>query len=183
MTIPPGTRRLDAVLPGEPTLRSVLDRLAREAPGCRVVELRSRVPPSEDLAALVAVRRSCVPLLGIAGGAVGAAGGWLLAYFTAHAFPVVTGHMPIVAGPPTGIVVYEGIALGAVLATTLGVVLEGRLGRRRSSRAAPPPGARGMAEEELARAVATGAIVLTLEAPDPQAERARRLLAEASSSA
>ena len=171
MTNPNGTQRLTAALPGESALRVALDLISREAPGCRVVELRSSVPLSEDLAAAVESRRSRAPLWGVSGGAAGGALGWLLAVFTAKAFPLVTGHMPIVAGPPTGIVVYEGIALGAVLATTLCVLLEGGLGRRRG--AAPEDGV-----------LAAGAIALTLEvaARDEDRDRVRRLVANAGGS-
>jgi len=147
--------RVTAVLGDERLLREALERLAREAPPCRVVEMRSSVPLPEDLADLVPHRRSRAPLWGIAGGAGGGALGCLLAVFTATAYPIVTGHMPIVAGPPVGIVVYEGIALGAVLMTTLCVVLEGRLARRRRAR---PSDA----------AVASGAIEITIEADDAQ---------------
>ncbi len=45
--------------------------------------------------------------------------------------------MPIVAAPTSGIVVYEGIALGAVLATTFCVLREGGLLRRRRREAQP----------------------------------------------
>jgi hypothetical protein len=167
MTIAADPRRLSAVFADEHALRGALERLRREAPGCRVVELRSSIPLPDDLAAQAPSRRSRAPLLGIAGGALGGVAGWLLALFTARAYPLVTGHMPIVAGPPTGIVVYEGIALGAVLATTLAVVIEGGLARRR--RAGPEDAA-----------VAAGGIAVTLEAPPsgPESDRARAVLAD-----
>lgn len=161
---PASARTVRAVLPDEDSLRAALERVAREAPGARVVEVRSSVPLPEDLAELVPTRRSRAHLWGIAGGAGGALGGWLLALFTATAYPIVTGHMPIVAAPTSGIVVYEGIALGAVLATTLCVLKEGRLARRR----------RGV---ERLEEPAPGAIEVTLEAGDAtDADRLARLL-------
>jgi hypothetical protein len=132
----------------------------------RVVEVRSSVPLSEDLGSLGPTRRSQAPFWGIAGGVSGGLAGWLLALFTAKAFPIVTGHMPIVAAPTSGIVVYEGIALGAVLATTLCVIREGGLLRRRrgAERGDPAP-------------ASTDAIELTLEADDAaSAQRAADLL-------
>jgi hypothetical protein len=144
--------RQRVVLPDEGALRSELARLEREAPGARVVDLRSTVPLPEDLAELAPTRRSRAPLWGIAGGAAGGLVGLFLAVFTAKAYPLVTGHMPIVAAPTTGIVVYEGIAMGAVLATTVCVIIEGGLARRRR----PAP-----ADEALA----AGAIELTVELP------------------
>jgi hypothetical protein len=149
------TQRQRFELSGEQALRAALARLEREAPGARIVELRSSVPLSEDLAALAPSRRSRAPLWGIAGGAGGGALGFLLAYYTAKAFPVVTGHMPIVAGPPSGIVVYEGIALGAVLATTFCVLLEGGMLRRRRGEAASTS------------RLAAGTVEVTVEADGP----------------
>jgi hypothetical protein len=143
---------VSALVPDEASLRHALEHLEREAPGHRVLELRSSAPLSEDLSSLVAVRRSRAPLWAVAGGLAGGLAGWSLAVFTATAFPLVTGHMPIVAAPPSGIVVYESIALGAVLATTAGVLLEGRVARRRRPSATDA-------------AVAAGAIEVTIEAP------------------
>jgi hypothetical protein len=143
---------VSALVPDEASLRHTLERLEREAPGHRVLELRSSAPLPEDLAALVATRRSRAHLWAIAGGLAGGLAGWTLAVFTATAFPIVTGHMPIVAAPPSGIVVYEGIALGAVLATTACVLLEGGVARRRR-------------RSETDAAVAAGAIEVTIEAP------------------
>jgi hypothetical protein len=138
------SRTMRAVLPDEATLRVWLDRLARDAPGARVIEVRTSVPLPEDLAELVPTRRPRAHVWGIAGGAIGGFLGWLLAFFTATAFPVVTGHLPIVPAPTSGIVIYEGIAFGVVLATTLCVLREGGLLRRRRGTGSldePTPGA------------------------------------------
>jgi hypothetical protein len=145
-------------LPDEASLRAAIERLEQASLPARVVEVRSSVPLPEDLAELARPRRSRAHVWGISGGIAGGIAGWLLALFTAEAYPIVTGHMPIVAAPTSGIVVYEGIALGAVLATTFCVLLEGGLLRRRPE-APPRPDA----------PPTTSAIVVTVEADDPVA--------------
>ena len=151
-----GDRRARVAVPDEGSLRAAIERLHQAALPARVVEVQSSVPLSEDLAELAPTRRSRAHVWGISGGVAGGVAGWLLALFTAKAYPIVTGHMPIVAAPTSGIVVYEGIALGAVLATTFCVLREGGLLRRR--RVAAPR------DREPA---AGGPIVVTIEADDP----------------
>lgn len=71
--------------------------------------------------------RSKVLLFALVGALVGGGSAFLLAAWSAKAYPLITGGMPLIAGPPVGLVTYEGTALGAILATVLGVLLEGRL--------------------------------------------------------
>ncbi|MEM1247619.1 MAG: quinol:electron acceptor oxidoreductase subunit ActD [Acidobacteriota bacterium] len=78
--------------------------------------------------------RSKVLLFALVGAIVGGSSAFLLAAWSAKAYPLITGGMPLIAGPPVGLVTYEGTALGAVLATVLGVLLEGRL-----AGGSPPP--------------------------------------------
>ena len=156
-----GAGRVRVVLPDEDSLRAAIERLEQASLPARVVEVRSSVPLSEDLAELAPTKRSRAPSWGIAGGIAGGVAGWLLALFTAKAYPIVTGHMPIVAAPTSGIVIYEGIALGAVLATTFCVLREGGLLRWRR-RAAEP------ADHQQA---GTDAIVVTFEADGVLASR------------
>ncbi len=134
----------------EAALRVALERLEKQDSKVRILEIRSSAPLSEELNGLVATRASRVPLMGIMGGALGGLAAFLIATLTAKAYPLITGHMPIVAAPPVGIITYEGIALGAVLATTLAVIWECRLPRRHSASAADG-------------AVAEGRISLSLE--------------------
>jgi hypothetical protein len=109
-------------------------------------------------------------VFGIAGGIGGGLAGWLLALFTAKAYPIITGHMPLVAAPTSGIVVYEGIALGAVLATTFCVLLEGGLLSRKRGPAAPASG--------TTATLSPNEIEIVLEADDAASlDSARRLLA------
>ena len=63
----------------------------------------------------------------LAGAAAGAVGGFLLAAITAMNYPLVKGGMPIVAPWTVGIITYETMMLGAILATLLGFLTEVRL--------------------------------------------------------
>ena len=63
----------------------------------------------------------------VCGAGVGLAGGLSLATFTALAFPLHKGGMPIVAPWAVGIIAYETTMLGAILATLAGLLVELRL--------------------------------------------------------
>lgn len=102
--------------------------------------------------------RSRVLNFALAGGVAGGFGAYLLTSLSAQAYPLVTGGMPIVAGPPVGLVTYEGTALGAILATVLGVLLEGRL-----------PGGRAPSDS-VADLLAEGYHVLQIDDPAEQLE-------------
>jgi hypothetical protein len=154
--------------PDEPALRNALGRLGSSKAKARVVAVRSGVPLSGDLADIAPTRKSRAHVFGIAGGIGGGLAGWLLALFTAKAYPIITGHMPLVAAPTSGIVVYEGIALGAVLATTFCVLLEGGLLSRKRGPAAPASG--------TTATLSPNEIEIVLEADDAASlDSARRL--------
>ena len=63
----------------------------------------------------------------ISGAAIGMVAGASLASFTALAYPLVKGGMPIVAPWTVGLITYETTMLGAVLATLTGLLVETRL--------------------------------------------------------
>jgi hypothetical protein len=63
----------------------------------------------------------------LSGAAIGLVGGFSLATFTALAYPLVKGGMPIVAPWTVGLITYETTMLGAVLATLAGLLVELRL--------------------------------------------------------
>jgi hypothetical protein len=63
----------------------------------------------------------------LCGAATGLLGGLSLAVFTALAYPLVKGGMPIVAPWTVGIIAYETTMLGAILATLVGLLVELRL--------------------------------------------------------
>jgi hypothetical protein len=63
----------------------------------------------------------------LCGAAIGLIGGSSLATFTALAYPLPKGGMPIVAPWTVGLITYETMMLGAVLATLAGLLVELRL--------------------------------------------------------
>lgn len=68
------------------------------------------------------------PLIGAASGL---AVGLLLTAGTQISYPIVTGGKPILSIPPMAIIMYEGMMLGAIIFTVLGVIFESRLPRLR----------------------------------------------------
>jgi hypothetical protein len=63
------------------------------------------------------------------GAALGLAVALLITIGTQMAYPVVTGGKPLLSLPPMLIVSYEGMLLGAILFTVIGVLFESRLPR------------------------------------------------------
>ena len=63
----------------------------------------------------------------VAGGFIGAIGGFTLAWYTQTAYPIVTGGMPIVAPWPTGIITYELTMMGAIIATLITLLITSKL--------------------------------------------------------
>lgn len=123
------TRVFQAVFEDEEGLRASLRGLVDSGFDSSHIEICSSIP-LQQVQSLPGVRvRSRVPFLAVIGGFLGGLGAFLLASVTAKLYPLVTGGMPIVASPPVGIITYEGVALGAILATVAGVLLEGRLVR------------------------------------------------------
>lgn len=68
------------------------------------------------------------PLLGAA---AGLAVGLLFTIGTQLSYPMITGGKPILSIPPMAIIMYEGMMLGAIIFTVLGVIFESRLPRLR----------------------------------------------------
>src|SRR5262245_23727 len=71
-----------------------------------------------------------IPGFAIAGGLIGTAIAILLTVWTSRRVGLVTGGMPIVTPWAFGIIVFELIALGAILFTLLRMIYEARLARR-----------------------------------------------------
>lgn len=63
----------------------------------------------------------------LAGAAIGLIGGFALSAVTALNYPLVKGGMPIVSPWTVGLITYETMMLGAVLATLVGLLVELRL--------------------------------------------------------
>lgn len=90
------------------------------------IEVRSSVP-HEGVHPVGAGPRTRVPLMAAVGGLVGGIGAFLLTSLSSLAYPLPTGGMPIVPGPTTGIITFEGLAIGAILFTVATVLFEGRV--------------------------------------------------------
>ncbi|HVS12935.1 MAG TPA: quinol:electron acceptor oxidoreductase subunit ActD [Thermoanaerobaculia bacterium] len=130
------------------------------------IEVRGSIPLPDDLdpEPPAARGRSKVLPAALAGALAGGLGAWLIASQTALSYPIFTGGMPLVAGPPVAIVTYEGTALGLILATVAAVVLEGRLWRR------------ARVPEPLDGLLADGWILTHASVPETALERAVRAL-------
>jgi hypothetical protein len=153
-----GAARIGAVLYSISDVREAVARLRGRWPAA-AIELRSSAPPPPDLEdALLGGGRSRVLWATVAGGLLGGTVAFLMATLTALAYPLHTGGMPMVSKPPIGIITYEGTALGAILATVVAVLFEGRIWRR------------SRFEDPLARHLVDGAWVLWIETKDDGSE-------------
>ncbi len=134
-------------------LRAAVDEALESGVGASQIEVRSPSPLQEGELPLPKPK-SRVLLFALAGAVLGGLAAFGLAAGTALAYPLPTGGMSIVAGPPVGVVTYEGTALGLILMTVLRVLWEGGLlpGRAiRSGRGRP---------SDLDRHVAEGRVLL-----------------------
>lgn len=147
-------------------LRAAVEAALESGVAASQIEVRSP-SPLEDGELPLPKPRSKVLLFALAGAVLGGLTAFGLAAGTALAYPLPTGGMSIVAGPPIGVVTYEGTALGLILMTVLRVLWEGGLlpGRAgRSGRGRP---------SELDRHVADGRVLLRVHGLSE--ERAARL--------
>ena len=83
--------------------------------------------PFDEYSFSRADRKTVMPWIAVLGGLIGGTGGYLLAWYTQSAYPLVTGGMPIVAAWPTGIVTYELTMMAAVLATVIALLVGCRI--------------------------------------------------------
>ena len=83
--------------------------------------------PFDEYSFSRADHRTLMPWIAVLGGCVGGTGGYLLAWYTQTAYPLVTGGMPIVAKWPTGIITYELTMLGAIISTLITLLITTRL--------------------------------------------------------
>ncbi len=150
-------------------LRAAVDGALESGVVASRIEVRSPSPLEEGELPLPKPK-SRVLLFALAGAVLGGLAAFGLAAGTALAYPLPTGGMSIVAGPPVGVVTYEGTALGLILMTVLRVLWEGGLlpGRAiRSGRGRP---------SELDHHVADGRLLLRVHGlNDEQAGRLREL--------
>ena len=144
---------VEAVFERVEDVRAVVEAVLESGVAADQVEVRSPVPLEEDELPLPKPK-SRVLLFALVGAVLGGLTAFGLAAGTALAYPLPTGGMSIVAGPPIGVVTYEGTALGLIIVTVLRVLWEGGLLPGRAIRSG-----RGRASE-LDHHVANGRLLL-----------------------
>ena len=150
-------------------VRAVVEAALESGVAASQVEVRSPAPLEDDELPLPKPK-SRVLLFALAGAVLGGLTAFGLAAGTALAYPLPTGGMSIVAGPPVGVVTYEGTALGLILMTVLRVLWEGGLLPGRAIR-----GGRGR-PSELDHHVADGRLLLRVHGlSEGGAEEVRQL--------
>ena len=150
-------------------VRAVVEAALESGIAASQIEVRSPAPLEEGELPLPKPK-SRVLLFALAGAVLGGLTAFGLAAGTALAYPLPTGGMSIVAGPPVGVVTYEGTALGLILMTVLRVLWEGGLLPGRAIRSG-----RGRASD-LDHHVADGRLLLRVHGlSEEQAGRLRDL--------
>ena len=152
-----------AVFSSAADVRDALERLAEAGIGVGDIEVRSSIPLEHDVRPSGLELRSRVPGMAVLGGLLGGTAMFLLYRLASLAYPLPTGGMELVALPPSAVITFEGIAIGAVLCTVGTVLYECRLPRLRK--------ARGPLDEHLA---AGGIIVAVRSSEVPSSEWASR---------
>jgi hypothetical protein len=116
---------------------TALGQLVRKGFGRDQVEVQSS-EPFLDRRLLVSAdeQKTRVSWFIILGGMAGAAAGFSLAAATFTWMNLPTGGMPMIPFGPTGIVVFESTALGAIFGAILMLLVEGGLARRAQTEAA-----------------------------------------------
>jgi hypothetical protein len=119
--------RLHAAFRSSSDARLALNRLAQDGVPPTDIEVRSSVPLEHDVAPAGSKIKSRVPWMALGGALLGGTAFFSLVKFTSEAYPLPTGGMPIVALPPAGVITFEGVAIGAILATVATVLYEAAL--------------------------------------------------------
>jgi hypothetical protein len=127
--------RLHAAFYTSVEARLALNRLGQDGVAPEDVEVRSSVPLEHDVLPVGSRLRSLLPWTSVIGGLTGGTLFFLLVKLTSEGYPLPTGGMPIVPLPPTGVITFEGVAIGAVIATVATMLFEAGL----PSRKAPGP--------------------------------------------
>ena len=119
--------RLHAVFRSSSDARLALNRLAQDGVAPGDIEVRSSVPLEHDVAPVGSKISSRVPWMALTGAVLGGTAFFLLVKLTSEAYPLPTGGMPIVALPAAGVITFEGVAIGAIIATVATVLFEAAL--------------------------------------------------------
>lgn len=108
-------------------VRDALDRLEEDGVTTADIEIRSSAPLDHDVFPERHAVHSRMPWMALTGAVLGGTGLFSLVAWSSEVYPLPTGGMPIVALPPTGIVTFEGIAIGAIIFTVATVLYESGL--------------------------------------------------------
>lgn len=116
--------RLHAVFASPYDVRAALDRLESDGFAHSDVEIRSSAPLDHDVFPDSHTVHSRMPWMATMGAFLGGIAFFLMVKLTSEAYPLPTGGMPIVPLPPTAVITFEGIAIGAILCTVGTVLFE-----------------------------------------------------------
>jgi hypothetical protein len=126
-----GTERwLHAVFASEAGVRDALGQLAQDGVPAKDVEIRSSAPLAQDILPVRLRPASHVFRSATIGGLLGGTAFFLMVKLTSEAYPLPTGGLPRLALPPTGVITFEGIAIGAILSAVATVLYESGLPAR-----------------------------------------------------
>jgi hypothetical protein len=152
-----------AVFASPDDARYALKKLGEAGVAAGDIEMRSSIP-LEDVHPVGAAPRTRLPWTSLLGGLLGGTGAFLLVSLSSQAYPLPTGGMPIVPAPTTGIIIFEGTAIGATLFTVATVFLEGALFRM------------GRAPRPLDRYLAAGNVIISVRSGSASQEWAKGAL-------
>jgi len=116
--------RTHAVFVSPYDVRDALERLEQDGFATDDVEIRSSAPLDHDVFPERHSVHSRMPWMALTGAVLGGTGLYSLVAWSSRVYPLPTGGMPIVAIPTTGVVTFEGIAIGAILCTVATVLYE-----------------------------------------------------------
>lgn len=105
-------------------VREALDRLEQDGIATDAVEIRSSTPLDHDVFPERHAVHSRMPWMALTGAVLGGTALLSLVAYSSSVYPLPTGGMPIVPIPSTGVVTFEGVAIGAILFTVATVLYE-----------------------------------------------------------
>jgi hypothetical protein len=105
-------------------VREALERLEEDGIEAADVEIRSSAPLDHDVFPERHGVHSRMPWMALTGAVLGGTGLFSLVAWSSTHYPLPTGGMPLVALPPTGVITFEGVAIGAIIFTVATVLYE-----------------------------------------------------------
>lgn len=104
--------------------------LAEDGVTAEDIEIRSSTPLGHGFVPTGAKIATFVPRHAVIGGLLGGTAFFFMVKLTSEAQALPTGGMPIFPLPTTGVITFEGIAIGAIVLTVATILYECRLPRR-----------------------------------------------------